>query len=200
MNINLPEFFEDRLKTDREMRSYVDMLVVDFDKWLNCSRLPFFPDYTDHGPEHLSCILATVSGLVVDRACRYVTSADVAVLTIATLFHDSAMHLSETGFRTLVNDESKNKSIPGFKDCSWRDAWDEYLFRARRWTLAVKRNVFGNGFASTYEIVKDPFQNFDNLCDVDRKLIGEFIRIHHSRMAHEFSVNGIPGPDGFTPF
>src|SRR5690606_8317866 len=30
--------------------------------------------------------------------------------------------------------------------------------------------------------------------DAQRKLIGEFIRLHHPRMAHEFAVYGVPGP------
>ena len=43
--------------------------------------------------------------------------------------------------------------------------------------------------------MRDPFEHFDNLTETDRKLIGEFIRRHHPRMAHEFALYGVPGPN-----
>jgi hypothetical protein len=41
--------------------------------------------------------------------------------------------------------------------------------------------------------VRDPFPHYSNLAESDRKLIGEFIRRHHPRLAHEFAVFGVPG-------
>ena len=35
---------------------------------------------------------------------------------------------------------------------------------------------------------------YGNLLETDRRIIGEFIRQHHARMAHQFACFGIPGP------
>jgi len=42
--------------------------------------------------------------------------------------------------------------------------------------------------------VDDPFERLQIFRSLDRKFIGEFIRLHHPRLAHEFALFGIPGP------
>jgi len=197
MSIQYPAFLENKLSTNRELRSAVDGTVADFDHWLKDSKLPFFPDYTDHGPEHLSQVLATASELLSEEASSLFTAGDAAVLILATLLHDSAMHLSEAGFQELIVGHARDSRIPAFDSEAWPDKWQDFLFAAKRWDDQELIEVFGvSPSGHPRATVRDPFKYYDNLADSDRKLIGEFIRRDHHRMAHEFAVFGVPGPTG----
>jgi molecular chaperone HtpG len=194
MPITYPEFFENLLKNDRSLRAGVDALTVAFDGWLSSSRLPFFTDYTDHGVDHLNRVLATADHLIADSARDLFTPGDAAVLIAATLLHDSALHLSEAGFYSLIRGEAAQWTIQEFPDRPWPILWDEFLFAAKRWDERRLREVLGetpNGELLAH--VGDPFTHYHDLGDSDRKLIGEFIRRHHARLAHEFARFGIPG-------
>ena len=50
------------------MRSAIDGTVAEFDAWLKDGKLPFFTDYTDHGPEHLNHVLLTAAALIPEEA------------------------------------------------------------------------------------------------------------------------------------
>ena len=62
MSIQYPELFEQRLAENKRMRSAVDGTIAHFDAWLKDSKLPFFTDYTDHGPDHLNRVMLTAAG------------------------------------------------------------------------------------------------------------------------------------------
>ncbi|MGA3284178.1 MAG: ATP-binding protein [Verrucomicrobiota bacterium] len=195
MAITLPPFLEEKLSGNKNLRAAVDGTVADFDSWLKDSKLPFFTDYTDHGPEHLNQVLSTAVGLMTNEARELFTDADAAVLVIATLLHDSAMHLSEVGFKELIKGKASHRLIADFDSQSWPELWDEFFFIARRWDDQKINDVFGElKDGETHPTIRDPFENYHNLSDWDRKLIGEFIRSHHPRMAHEFAIYGVPGP------
>jgi hypothetical protein len=197
MGIILPELFEEKLRTSRELRSAVDGTIADFDPWLKDSKLPFFVDYTDHGVDHLSQVLETANRLISQEAISLVSAGDVAVLTIATLLHDSAMHLSEAGFETLIQRGTSTSLIHEFDSKTWTELWDAFLFTAKRWDERKLIDVFGEIEPGVpRSTVRDPFQHYSNLSDSDRRLIGEFIRANHPRMAHEFALFGVPGSSG----
>src|SRR5829696_2927384 len=106
MPITLPGFFEELLQRDRSLRAGVDTMALAFDAWLNTSRLPFFTDYTDHGIDHLNRVLATADHLIASASRDVFTPSDAAVLVASVLLHDSAMHLSEAGFYSLIRGEA----------------------------------------------------------------------------------------------
>jgi hypothetical protein len=54
-------------------------------------------------------------------------------MVLAILLHDSALHLSEAGFQSLIKKREAKNRIDGIDTSSWPDLWDEYLFSARRW-------------------------------------------------------------------
>lgn len=195
MSIVYPKFFEDILRTDINLHAATNGTIADFTAWIGDSKLPFFTDYTDHGINHLNQILMTADNLIAKDARQFFTPGDVAILTLAVLLHDCAMHLSEDGFRELILGRSSAWSIDGFKDKPWAKLWEEFLFSAKRWDDRKLCQIFGEiepGVPRSK--VKDPFDNYHNLSDSDRKLIGEFIRLHHPRLAHEFATYGVPGP------
>jgi molecular chaperone HtpG len=194
MPIAYPSFFEELLQRDRSLRAGIDEMAVAFDGWLITSRLPFFTDYTDHGIDHLNRVMATADHLIPDVSRDVVTPSDVAVLIAAILLHDSAMHLSEAGFHSLIQGDASGWRNPDFPDRPWPTLWDEFLFSAKRWDDRRLRDVLGETPTGEPRAqVRDPFDSYDDLSDTDRKLIGEFIRRHHPRMAHEFALYGVPG-------
>src|SRR4051812_14860931 len=76
--------------------------LASFENWISRDDLFFFPEYTDHGPKHISAVLETCGHLIAQNAWTALTTPDVGALVIATLLHDSAMHLTGDGFQFLV--------------------------------------------------------------------------------------------------
>lgn len=195
MPLAYPPPFTHLLARDHQLRDGLETLVVRFGGWLRSGRAPFFPDYTDHGIGHLEKLLATAAQLVTGPAWEEFTPADTAVATAATLFHDAALHTSEAGFYDLIRGRASKWAVREFVgDRPWPELWDEFLFSAKRWDERRLREVLGEN-PDGQAHVRDPFADYDNLTATDRKLIGEFIRRHQPRMAHEFAVNGVPGRD-----
>lgn len=174
------------------------------------NKLPFFPDYTDHGIEHIECVLRSEVELVPkdvwersrqDSSPRLLCDADAAVIIGATLLHDIAMHLRPPGFLELTAPESRFRPLPWFKepqeghpgDRSWHELWDDYVREARRMSDRKLGDIIGlesvrRGW-KFHSLPEDPGQ-----WDLNRRLVvGEFIRRHHARLAHEIAIYGFPG-------
>src|SRR5258706_236549 len=82
--------------------------------------------------------------------------------------------------------------VPVCGDRRCAGLWDESLFSGKRWDERRLKDVLGEtSDGAPRAEIRDPFPHYDNLSDTDRKLIGEFIRRNHPRMAHEFAVYGI---------
>jgi hypothetical protein len=69
------------------------------------------------------------------------------------------------------------------------------MFLARRWDDTMLLNVFGEDgtTGAPRAQVRDPFDHWSNLSETDNLLVGEFIRKHHPRLAHEMALHGVPG-------
>lgn len=191
--LEYPEFFDEKLKTHLSVRSAIDSSVALVGDILQLSKLPFFPDYTDHGAPHLNKVLRISDKLIGDGARQLFSAEDVAVLTFSILLHDLALHVSEAGFQSLLR-------VP-----NWANSWRDFLNTAKHWDDRKLVQVLGADKAGApIALVKDPFDHYSNLTESDRKLIGEFIRQHHPQLAYEFAVAGFPGTDGrvipFGPF
>lgn len=173
------------------------------------NKLPFFPDYTDHGTEHINRVLKSEVDLVPKRIWeeskkesdpRLLCDADAAVLIGATLLHDIAMHLRPEGFLELVGRDSRFSPLPWFKesheghsaDRPWRELWEDYVREARRFSDRDLTNIIGEASARVWKFHTLP----DDTGQWERNhglIIGEFIRRHHARLAHEVAVYGFPG-------
>lgn len=187
--MHIPKRFEKKLAQDRSLRRSVDDAIAEFEPWLRESKLPFFPDYTNHGAEHVEGVLVTASSLISDDAWAVLTAADATVLILAALLHDCAMHLTEEGFRALVSGSTHAERVEGFGDVAWPELWQEFLFSAKRFDDRALTDLFGRPVA-----VRTPPADKDEMTPHDRLLIGEFVRRHHPRLAHEIAVRGVPGP------
>jgi len=109
------------------------------------------------------------------------TAKDVAVLIMSIILHDIGMHTEFATFVALLDGHyDAHKTCLDSK--TWLELWEDYLAEAKRFSSQQRRNIFGNEFQPYNE---PDLTNKDNLTGYDKKLIGEFIRRHHSRLAHE---------------
>lgn len=203
--------------------------LVRFGRWIGASTQGpfFFPEYSDHGPDHINRVLSAAAALVTPEAWRLLTAEDAAVLTLAALLHDAAMHLSADGLLALLDGPTAPSGGPpafpvkGSSDHgpparplvdeldakSWPQLFDDYLFEARRWDGRTLHRILGDR-------AKAPEAEGD-LADVPRhvrecpnpetwtlqyrKFLGEFVRCHHARLAHEIARWGVPAPGPQPP-
>jgi molecular chaperone HtpG len=159
--------------------------------------LPFFPEYTDHGVDHLRKTLQTADALILEASRPYLTPADAAVLSIAVVLHDLGMHLTEVGFISLITQKSsvaQGRLVPELDAKSWPQLWEDFIAEAKRFNGRTLNRLFGDT-----EPVGRPTLDPEKLTRRDRKLIGEFLRRHHGRLAHEIALAGIPGSGACLP-
>jgi molecular chaperone HtpG len=187
--IEIPQHFKEVLDRSYSLTGFLLSSISEFGIWLGENNVKFFTEYTDHSLKHVEDILRTTYKLIRDECKAIITPEDIATLILAILLHDSAMHLSKDGFVTLIQPDSENKPIPGFKDKSWSLLWQDYIAEARRFSGRKLIAIFGDA-----EPIHVPTLESNQLTERDLLLIGEFLRRHHHRLAHEIALYGVPGP------
>jgi hypothetical protein len=191
--LSYPKFFGDKLELALKVRVAIDSSILLVDDVLQISKLPFFPDYTDHGYQHLSQVFEIADKLIPERAHESCTAEDVAILMFSILLHDLALHLSEAGFLSLLKSPGGETGDAANKS-DWTALWEEFLSIAKHWDDRKLAELFGaDESGAPRALVRNPLEQYDNLTESDRKLIGEFIRQHHAQMAYEFAMAGFPG-------
>lgn len=183
--LRLPSLFVDILQQDPQLHAAVLQTYRDMGVWISNSRTPFFPHYTDHGIQHIDAVLKACDSLITAASVELLTPADVAVLAIAVLLHDSALHLAEDGVLSLLGETR----LSTFDKVSWDSLWQEFWVEARRFDQRQLVELLGR-----VEPVREPRRDPSTWRESDYLLIGEFIRRHHPRIAHEIALFGVPGP------
>ena len=188
----IPKEFEDILRTNQMLHAIVLDVVVTFKDILHANNLFFFEEYTDHGIKHIDSVLASAEFIISDDSFKNLTADDIAVLILSIILHDIGMHTEFVTFVALL--DGKYDSHQTCLDTKkWCELWDDYLTEAKRFSSQQKRNIFGN----EQQPFKEPdLTNKGNLNGFDKQLIGEFIRRHHARLAHEIALNGFIGQNG----
>lgn len=187
MSIKIPDVLAGVLDKNPQLYGAVLLSVAEFEPLVAHSKTPFFPEYTDHGPQHLTDVLNTASSLIRDEAWPFVTAADTAALVLAVLLHDTGMHLTEDGFVFLLS--GAHRAVPGWPEPGWPDLWRGFLAIASRFDARELNRLFGDS-----DPIKPPDGDPASWTLRDRQLIGEFVRRHHPRLAHETAIHGFPGP------
>lgn len=206
--IEIPQRLQELLQGS-EYASAVGDLVERTSEILADNKLAFFPDYTDHGVEHISAVLNSEVDLIPkdvwgdasdDSSSCLLSAADAAIVVGATLLHDIAMHLKKKGFRELIEKESRFEPLDWFKDdqtghtadLPWHELWDRYQREARRFSDRDLGKIIGEEAARRWQF--DGLPADDEPWDDNHYLVvGEFLRRHHARLAHEIAHFGFPG-------
>lgn len=162
--------------------------------------LVFFPYFTSHGPDHVTAVLHTQVQLVPSQIWErnLLGAPDAAVIICATLLHDMAMHLREVGFLQLIGGQTTHKSAvcdslgdSTFGDKPWQETWEEFLFEAKHFDEEALVRIIGEERGNEPWIHGLPALEKWNR--IDYLFIGEFLRRHHARLAHEIALYGFPG-------
>jgi len=207
--ICFPEELETLLK-DSRLQSTIRGLADRVGEIVGANDLWFFPDYTDHGADHINevlrCEVSLVPAAIWSQSRpssnpRPLWDIDAAVTIGATLLHDIAMHLHQKGFLELVAKDTRFEPLPWFHrdqdghaaDRPWYELWQDYVREARRFSEQILGNIIGlesmrQGW-KFHDLPKDMGQWERNHC----LIVGEFIRRHHARIAHEIAIYGFPG-------
>jgi hypothetical protein len=207
--VQLPGLFADRL-TGTAFDGPVNLAIDRCSSFYGDATrgLPFFPEFTDHGVTHVQGVLDVTAELLTPKSRELVTAEDIAVLTIAVLLHDSAMHLTPDGFLSLIDPSRPGPLIPTLDPESWSEAWSAFMAEASRWDGRRLHAVLGDISSTAHpdpddlaRYVRSPSEmgSPDHWPVAYCKFIGEFIRRHHPRIAHEFAVQALPAPSSAMP-
>lgn len=186
--MKIPTRLSSLLETNDSLNGAVLQTNGSFRPWFEDNKLAFFPEYTDHGPKHIQEVFETTESLISESSWPLLRSEDVATLILGIILHDCAMHLSEDGFIELINDKSRPLD-EGFRDKPWPQLWDEFMAEARRFDERKLKALFDD-----VEPIQTPSLDPLAMTKRDRLLIGEFLRRHHPRLAHEIALRRCAWP------
>lgn len=191
LNIKIPEKFENILRKNDVYYSEIVRLNNDFTKWTKDNKLEFFPEYTDHGSEHIQSVLDTAENIINEQSFSILTPEDIYVLISSILLHDSAMHIDKFGLWSLLTHDIFNGAVIGNNNQQqWIDKWNIFVKSVNKFEEKDWNNFFGK-----YESIKLPEINESNLNDKQKIIIGDFIRQHHADIAQIIASFGIPTKD-----
>jgi molecular chaperone HtpG len=191
INIILPTRFEHLLKINQWLDGIVKKTLADFGEILADNKLYFFGEYTDHGIKHIESVLASSDSIITEATFNEsLTVNDVAYYILAVILHDIGMHINMDGFELLINGEFDRVRIPKFDTKTWKQLWEEFVDHSKKLNGKQLKAIFGD---ENTIVRSPPFLKRGEINENDKKLIGEFIRINHSRLAHEIALIGFPG-------
>ncbi len=159
--------------------------------FLKRNEAPFFPDYTDHGIEHVESVLRTSELIIGDQAWEVFSRQDAAVLALATLAHDLGMLINVEGFIYLTDPSRHEIVLFEPDDQPWPKLWREFQLDARRFDAPTLINLLGSPEPVTIQEMEP-----GGFTERGMRIAGEFLRRHHHRLAHEILVLGMPSESG----
>lgn len=194
MSLNIPTRMKEKLEQDSNVHSFTITSVNNLRPWLDANTTVFFPEYTDHSFTQLNEVLATAESIITDESWSTITPEDVSAMIISVLLHDCAMHLTEDGFYSLIRDKY-NPIDSRYVDTEpkWSVMWSDYIAEAKRFNSDKLKAIFNDS-----QPIEDIPESKIDLSTRYKLLIGEFVRRHHARIAHEIVFNGVPGVEDKT--
>lgn len=144
-------------------------------------------------------VLKATEFLIHDYSFEYIQPKEVAILILAVVLHDIGMHTEFSTFKAMIDGKYDKVKEDVLDKKTWQELWEDYLSEIRHWSSKKLEDVFGKSEdIDTIKIVADVKSALeknqkDNLTGVHKKLIGEFIRKYHARLAHEIALIGFIG-------
>lgn len=186
----IPAKLQKILEKDKSLLSLVLNIETSFDPILKDNKLFFFEEYTEHGIDHIETVLKASEFLIPDESVQYIQPKEVAILILSVLLHDIGMHTEFSTFKAMIDGQYDNVRVENLDSKTWRELWLDYLSEAKHFSSKRLDDIFGN----PNEIINEPnLSDKDKLTGIDKKLIGEFIRRYHARLAHEIALKGLIG-------
>lgn len=198
--MNIPVELKKIVEKNQKFDGIVKHTVSLLDEILSENKLYFFEEYTDHGIKHIESVLTSTVKIIPTQTLDNILNNDyqsVAIYILSILLHDIGMHITPEGFNALISGYNDNIRIKEIDNKTWEELWNDYLDEARRFGDKEKRDIIGNAY---WDFKNPDIENKDKLSGEDKKLIDEFIRRHHPRIAHEIALKGIPIKNGHISF
>ncbi len=198
--MKIPFGLKNILEKNQRLDGIITQTVAQYDQILRENNLYFFEEYTDHGIKHIESVLATSIKLIDENTIKKLLNDDansIAVYILSVILHDIGMHIRPEGFYSLIKGDFDDIRIYELDKKTWRELWNEYVEEAKRFSDIDKKNIIGN---LNWEFREPEIDKKDKLTGEDKKLIGEFIRRHHPRIAHEIALKGFPKERGYISF
>ena len=196
--MQIPSRLNTRLFEDNTASLNVSNLLLSIEALLK-QHTNFFPEYTNHGNPHVQAVLELADKLIPDDVLKILAPRHIGYLVCAIAIHDLGMFLSVDGFNRLLESDWRDHCAEDLDKYTWTEAWDNYKSEVRRFSDEKLLQHFGEKI--DISVVST------NLADMKHKdylIVGEFLRRHHPRLAHEIACFGFPGneliplfPDGF---
>ncbi|MCE5284523.1 MAG: ATP-binding protein [Pelosinus sp.] len=186
--MDIPQRFKQILEQNAKLSASVMLVVSDYVSLVGKANMEFFNEYTEHGIPHIEKVLKIADKLIVDESLNCLNATDIAILICSIIIHDLGMYITYEGILYKISEGCLDCKIDYFDDKSWAKVWNEYLEEAKHWGDNRIKNIFGKVIK-----ISVPPKDKEQLTEVDKKLIGEFIRRNHARLAHEFAAYGFPG-------
>jgi molecular chaperone HtpG len=187
----LPNKFKKILEKENAIYSRVLRVIELFKPILVDNKLYFFEEFTDHGLNHIESVLRSSEFIISDSSYDFISAREIEIIVLSVILHDIGMHTEFSTFTNMIS--GKYDQVRTSLDSkTWNELWDDYLAEVKRFSTKQKINILGD---DSYIFREPDLSNKDKLDGADRKIIGEFIRRHHARLAHEIALLGIIGSD-----
>ncbi|MEI6349347.1 MAG: ATP-binding protein [Bacteroidota bacterium] len=135
-------------------------------------------------------VLKATEFLIPEDSFQNITPKEVAILIFAIVLHDIGMHTEFATFIAMIGGKYDDVKVDVLDKKSWAELWVDYLSESSHWSSIKLEEIFGK----PNEIFQIPdLSDKDKLTGTDKKLIGEFIRRNHARLAHEIALKGFVG-------
>ncbi len=194
--LQIPPKFKEKLSKVPLLDGQITSTVAVFSGIYADNKLYFFLEYTNHGLEHINSVLHAAEEIIDDHTIdKILTPQDIAVLILSIILHDLGMQLSFDTFKSLIEGRNDDIKVDVLDEKTWSQLWGEYLDEAKKFSGKQLRNIFGTEF---HTFRKPNLDDKLNITEGDKLLIGEFIRRHHPRIAHEVALKGLVGKKGET--
>jgi hypothetical protein len=157
--------------------------------------MPFFKEYTKHDEEHINAVLAISDALVPDETLDKLSQKTVAALVASIIIHDIGMFIQPDGVRQLLFYKYKLHKMEHLDSLSWREAWDDFIQKYKRYPSRKLRSIFGD-LSDVTPTKTDDIDTGENMW----RVYGEFLRMYHPRLAHMICVEQFPGFENINIF
>lgn len=188
--MNLPTRFKKIISLNQAYHGIILDVISSFEPIFQDNKLYFFEEYTDHGINHIEKVLESAEFIITDESFEKISPNEVLILVLSIILHDLGMHVEFSTFNAMLKGEYDSVRVKVLDEKTWVELWNDYLNEVKRFSTVQKKNIFGN---ENFHFKIPDLTNKDNLTGFDKKLIGEFIRRHHGRFAHEIALSGLKG-------